>query len=278
STEKTRVPPRSTRKKAARVSPEYFAAKMKKFRRRMARADARLEEKNKLQQSSGVSEEKKRKLQSSHGGGGGSVPEKRQKQQELHASSKKPPPVKKKKLAKYPAESEGKIKLSFPRDVGSDAGKLPKKLEPMESIKQLPFTKEILVEYPIIDKHKEMKRPLEEAKADTRKSYSRKSEMCYLGIKTRVKPEHVVEVTIKILQELMKDYGNKLTETPLDDLTTRCGYKSPRGDRMADSMKLLKLRGLVEKTKDNTVKLTQKGIESGVADIEGLARTAGVDQ
>ena len=115
------------------------------------------------------------------------------------------------------------------------------------------------------------KRKREEEK-EAKSAKKRKTGYCLnfdsnLGINTRLKPAKVLETSEKVVEELVKNYHIGLTEMPLETLATRVGYKNPRSDPVADAIKLLKHRGMVEKTKEK-VKFTQKGIDAHIEEEE----------
>lgn len=83
------------------------------------------------------------------------------------------------------------------------------------------------------------------------------------GKKMRVKPEKVLEVSEKLIDEMIKNYNFGMTEVPLDTLAAACGYKHPRSDAISAAIKLLTKNDILEKTK-NMCKFTDKGIEQKV--------------
>ena len=86
------------------------------------------------------------------------------------------------------------------------------------------------------------------------------------GKKMRVKPEKVIEVSEKLINEMIKNYSFGMTEVPLDTLAAACGYKHPRSDAISEAIKLLSKSGILEKTK-NVCKFTDEGVEQKVPKV-----------
>jgi hypothetical protein len=79
--------------------------------------------------------------------------------------------------------------------------------------------------------------------------------------KPRVKAEKVKEVYSKIIQELAKNYSFGMKEVPLDTIASAVGYKNPRSDAVADSLKELIMDGIVHKPRKGVCMFTPIGIE-----------------